>query len=117
MRSPSELRAIAAGIAKHYPGDAAQLRSFAAFLEDVEGAKKRKFEMIANMPESRAAMFQRTIAFHQDHQRAAEELAESRRLIIAELLIAMGQAVELMGKMAAKVQKDWPDVKQTAPPS
>lgn len=117
MKTPGDLRRIAGEIRDRCPGAAGELTSFADFLEDVEGAKKRKLEMVANMPESRAAMFQRTIAFHQDHQRAAEELAESRKLIIAELLIAMGQAVELMGKMAAKVQKEWPDVKQTAPPS
>jgi hypothetical protein len=96
MRQPSDLRRIAGEIRDRCPGAAGELVGFADFLEDLDAAKQRKLDMIADMPPSRAAMFQKTIAFEQGRVNAAEARVDQLEEALAETLRALGQAVDVI---------------------
>lgn len=102
--SPERLRAIAAHLEPFGQPDltliAGDLRRFAAFTEDVEGAKKRKLEMQANMPESRAAMFQRTIAFHQGQAIGLGKRVQYLELVLRELIPMLNEPGKILAKKA-----------------
>lgn len=104
--SPDRFRAIAAHLESYFGSSmrviADELRRNAAFIEDVEGAKKRKLEMIANMPESRARMMQKTIDFHQEQATQFRGRVE----FLERLLRALIPHVDNTGRALASLADD-----------
>lgn len=94
MKTTADLRRIAGEVCGLFPGEAGELVAFAGLLEDLDAAKKRKLEMIANMPPSRAQMLQNTIAFHEGRANGAEARVEKLEAGMKLALEALGQAVD-----------------------